>query len=288
MPDFLYDIWLDATVDTVKLIPFLFATYLFMEYLEAKMGTHSEKALRKSGKFGPVLGALIGIIPQCGFSAAAASLYSGGVISLGVLAAVFLSTSDEMIPIFISRAVPFEKTAAVLLIKVICAAISGVLIDIVLGRFFPTDDNGRHIHSLCEEEDCRCEDGSIWKSAAVHTAKITVFIYLITFAAALLVHAIGESAMQTIAGAPAGGTFLACLIGLIPNCAASVMITEFYLNGFMTFGQMIAGLLSSSGVGLLVLFRTNRSLRANLKITAALYLISVGWGIVIQVLGVSL
>ena len=281
------DILLDAVKDTAKLIPFLLVTYLIMEAIEEKAEAHSVQLLRKAGPAGPLLGALAGIVPQCGFSAAAASLYSGGVITAGTLLAVFLSTSDEMLPIFISEAVPVGTVARVLLCKAVLGAAAGVLVNALLHLAGRHRHSGKHIHDLCEQEHCHCEEGSILKSALIHTAQITAFIFVVTLAAALVIETAGEERVGALlTGSPVLGTFLSGLIGLIPNCAASVMITELYLKNLLSAGQMMAGLLVGSGVGLLVLFRTNRNLRSNLFILAALYAMGCAAGLLINALGI--
>lgn len=281
---------LDAVIDTVKLIPFLFVTYLFMEYLERKTEEKSTEALKKVGKAGPVFGGVLGIVPQCGFSAAAASLFSGGVISIGTLLAVFLSTSDEMLPIFISSAVGIKTIIRVVIAKVIIGVITGVVIDLVIYVAKYRTRTEKHIHDLCEQEHCGCEEeeGGIIHSALIHTLKITLFIFIISFVITLLVEGAGE---ERIAGflsdMPYLGVFLSGIIGLIPNCAASVMITQLYISGLLGAGQMMSGLLVGAGVGLLVLFRTSKHIKENLKILAVLYCAGVFWGLIIEALHIS-
>ncbi|MEE8815791.1 MAG: putative manganese transporter [Lachnospiraceae bacterium] len=285
---------LDALVDTLKLIPFLLVTYILMEALERKTEDKSASLLAKSGPFGPVIGALVGVVPQCGFSAAASSLYAGGLISIGTLLSVFLSTSDEMLPIFISEQVAVPTIVRILLTKAVLGLVSGLLVDLVL--YFTKWKNKvvRHrIHDLCEMEHCGCEEeeggiGGILKSALVHTVNITLFVFLITLVLTLLVEGIGEEAIASfLSGKEIAGVLLAGLIGLIPNCAASVMITQLYLEGMLGAGQMMTGLLVGAGVGLLVLFRTNSHPKENLKITALLYVIGVFWGLVMELFGIT-
>ena len=283
------DALMDAAVDTVKLIPFLFITYLVMEYLEDKTSEKTTEILARVGRLGPVFGGAAGALPQCGFSAAAASLYSGGVITAGSLLAVFLSTSDEMLPIFISKAVGADTIFRVLVWKIILGAGTGLLLDFVLLRFLNGRKAGLRIHELCEQEHCGCEEeeDGILRPAVTHTAHITLFIFLITFFITLLVELTGEDAIASfLTGKPVFGVFLAGIIGLIPNCAASVMITELYLRGLLGAGQMMAGLLVGAGVGLLVLFRTNRHMRDNLSILGILYASGVFWGLVIEFAGI--
>ena len=282
----LFDVLLDALLDTVRLLPFLFLTYLLMEYLEHKTGQKSARMMGRAGKLGPLLGAAAGAVPQCGFSAAAASLFSGGVITLGTLLSIFLSTSDEMLPILISEAVAIPVILKILAAKAAIGAATGFIVDAALDC--KPDQHGHHkdIHDLCEHEHCHCEDG-ILKSALRHTIQIMLFILVISFFIGLAIEAAGEEALAGfLTGQPVFGVFLAGIIGLIPNCASSVVITELYLQGILGAGQMMAGLLVGAGVGILVLFRTNRSLKENLKVTAALYAAGVAWGLLIELTGV--
>ena len=282
----------DAFVDTVKLIPFLFITYLLMEYLEHHTGDKSVKLLARMGNKGPVFGGLFGIVPQCGFSASAASLYSGGVITLGTMLAVFLSTSDEMLPIFISEKVAVSKVLEILGTKAVLGIVSGLAVDAVLRHTKYAHKADKHIHDLCVEshEDYDDHDeGSIFKAALIHTLQIIVFIFLITLALTLVVDGIGQKRIASFLNAiPFLGVFLAALIGLIPNCGASVALTQLYLAGMLSAGQMIAGLLVGAGVGLLVLYRTNHHHpRENIRITILLYCIGVFWGLIMEFLHIS-
>lgn len=295
------DVILDALLDTAKLIPFLFLTYLVMEYLEHKTKNRSKQIMKKSGSFGPLIGGVVGAFPQCGFSAAAASLYSGGVISAGTLLAIFLSTSDEMLPIFISEAVSAGTILRILGLKIVLGALSGFVIDI-LWRFggkkrkerevhqhIHREHHEKDIHDLCESEHCHCEDGSIMKSAFLHTLQITLFIFLVSLVIGFGVEMAGRDAIgYFISGKPIIGVFLAALVGLIPNCASSVVITQLYLTGILGAGQMMAGLLVGAGVGILVLCRTNKGGRENLGLIAILYGTGVFWGILIEVFGIVL
>lgn len=288
MASLVTDALLDAAVDTLKLIPFLFVTYLLMEILERNTQEKSETLLARSGQFGPLLGGLIGIVPQCGFSAAAASLYSGGLISLGTLYAVFLSTSDEMLPIFLSEQVPIEEIGKILAAKAVIGIVTGFGFDGIVRLVHYRYRSEKHIHDLCEREHCGCgeEEGGPVRAALIHTLHITVFVFLIACALTVLTSLIGKEALaRFLTSRPVTGVLLAGLVGLIPNCAASVMITELYLEGMLGTGQMMAGLLVGAGVGLLVLFRTNRHLAENLKITAVLYVIGTAWGLLIEALG---
>lgn len=269
----------DTLIDTVKLIPFLFLTYLAMEYLEHRTGEKSKGMIKKAGRMGPVLGGVLGIVPQCGFSTAASNLYAGRVISLGTLIAIYLSTSDEMLPILISEQAPLELILRILLAKAAIGLAAGVMIDIIFGR--KRMEEHAHIHEICEHEHCHCEKGVV-RSALTHTAQILFFILLVTFALNLILHFVGEEALAgLILNRPLLGPVLAGIVGLIPNCAGSVVITQLYLQGAMNLGAAMAGLLTGSGVGLLVLFRVNYNKKENLMILILLYGIGAMSGIVI-------
>lgn len=283
------DSLLEVLTDTLKTLPFLFMTYLIMEYIEDKAEDKTVAALGRARGAGPLVGSLLGLLPQCGFSTAAASLYSGGVITEGTMLAVFLATSDEMLPIMISESVSMSVIGHILLLKFVCGCIFGYLIDFAR-RLFSRRRMKMHIHDLCERENCHCEEGgSIFLSALKHTVNIIVFIFVISLICELLVDSLGVDA---VAGFFSGNEFLgvlmAALIGLIPNCAASVLITQLFMEGIITAGQLMAGLLVGAGVGLMVLFRTNRNMRDNLVITALLYGAGVISGMVIQAAGLVL
>ncbi len=288
MIDLIREAGLDALIDTARLIPFLFITYLIMEYIERKTEDRSTHGLSRAGRLGPLFGSLVGVVPQCGFSAAAAGLFSGGVITTGTLLAVFWATSDEMLPIFLSEAVPLPVILKILGVKVLIALCSGFLIDGIL-FLLRGSKNEKHIHDLCEQDHCGCEEEhGIVRSALIHTLKITLFILVISFAITLLVDGLGEEAVSGfLTRQSVGGVLLAGLIGLIPNCASSVMITQLYLEGIMGAGQMMAGLLVSAGVGMLVLLRSNRHAAENARLIATLYVVGVVWGILIELTGIT-
>ena len=272
------DVVTDTLLDTVKLIPFLLLTYLAMEYLEHKTGQKAQRLVRKAGKFGPVIGGTLGIVPQCGFSAAASNLYTGRVITLGTLIAIYLSTSDEMLPILISEQASVRTIVLILLAKAAIGIIAGFVIDIVFSSHKAED---HHIHEICEQEHCHCEEGSIFRSALVHTVQIGFFILIITFLLNLLFFLVGEDVLAgLILNRRILGPVLAGIVGLIPNCAGSVAITQLYLEGVIGTGAMLSGLLTGTGVGLLILFRVNHDRKENLKILGLLYFIGVSVGIV--------
>lgn len=278
------DIILDCLIDTLKTVPFLFLTYLLMEYIEHRTSDKTKSMIRRAGKWGPLFGGVLGVIPQCGFSAAAAGLFSGRVITLGTLLAVFLSTSDEMLPILLSSQVPLPLILRILAQKAVIGVLAGFFVDFVF-RKFNQRKIGSKIHDICVQEHCECEH-SIVKSALKHTGNIALFLLVVSLALNLVIGLIGEENLgRLILNWPVAGELLAGVIGLIPNCAASVVITTLYMEGAMSAGAMMAGLLVGSGVGLLVLFRTNKSRAENLKISAMLYVIGVLGGIATGLLG---
>lgn len=274
--------------DSIRLIPFLLLTYLLMEYIEHKTKEKTRETIKKSGKFGPFFGALLGIVPQCGFSVSATNLYAARVITLGTLIAVYLSTSDEMLPIFLSEGVEIDVIIKILAIKLAIGMIAGFLIDFAIRLKHKEKEDKEKIIDLCEKEHCHCEHG-IFQSAVKHTVNIFVFIVIITFIINLAIHFIGE---ETIAGfmlnRPILGPIISGIIGLIPNCASSVIITQMYLEDIISVGTMIAGLLVSAGVGLAVLFRINKGIKENIKITVLLYVIGVLSGIILEVIGLTI
>ena len=283
----------DTLIDSVKLLPFLFITYLIMEYIEHKMKHKSKEVIKKSGRFGPLLGSVLGIFPQCGFSVSATNLYAGRVITLGTLIAVYLSTSDEMLPIFISEAVSPIIILKILGIKLLIGMISGFIIDLVISVFNKNkekqNDEEEVIGDICEEEHCHCNEKGILKSALSHTINIFLFIIIITFIINIAIYFIGEDTISNLLlNKPILGPIISALIGLIPNCAASVIITNMYLQKVISFGSMIAGLLTGAGVGLAVLFKTNHKIKENISIIVLLYVIGVISGVIIDLLKVAI
>lgn len=277
-----------ALFDSIKLIPFLFITYLIMEYIEHKTSDKAKNTIKKSGKFGPLIGSLLGIFPQCGFSVSATNLYATRVITLGTLIAVYLSTSDEMLPIFISEAVSPLLIVKILAIKLVIGMIAGFLIDLVLRIKNKDKQEEERIIDLCEKEHCHCEHGIV-KSSLKHTLNIFVFILIVNLIMEILINMIGE---DTIAGVlnnqPIIAPIIAGLIGLIPNCASSVIITQLYLDNVISAATMISGLLVGAGVGIAVLFKTNKGIKNNIRITILLYAIGVISGIILEFIGLSL
>lgn len=273
----------DSLIDSVKLLPFLFLTYLVMEYLEHKAGEKMQQAIQKAGRGGPLLGGLLGVFPQCGFSTAASNLYAGRIITAGTLLAVFLSTSDEMLPIMISENVSALVILKILSVKIVIGVLAGFAVDFI----FQDSKKEMRIEHLCEQHHCHCENG-IWKSALHHTVEIFLYIIFISFALNLLIGWAGEDVLgNMILNRPVLGEMAAALVGMIPNCASSVAITQMYLNGVLGPGALIAGLLSGSGVGLLVLFRVNDDHKENLKIMGVLYVAGVVGGLIVNCLGIT-
>ena len=364
--DLLIDILLDAGKDTLSLAPFLLVTYLALETLEHVAGDRVNGAIKRAGAAGPVAGSLLGIVPQCGFSAMAATLYAGRVVTLGTLVAVFLSTSDEMLPLLLAEQVPVQTMAMLLASKALIALVTGFIVDAairglrrnarahaairrtVLGTAANPahvncahDDHtggdiidevaeagvsADHIHELCERDHCGCDDDedeherdhghshdhghasehehhhghghdhghshegapvlSIIRSAISHTVRVSVFIFLVTLILVAVLETFGESAIeQFLRGNETLAVLGSALVGLIPNCSASVVITQLYLEGALQLAPMLAGTLISAGVGYLVLFRTNRSARENAVFLVMMYVIGAGWGLILSAFG---
>lgn len=364
--DLLIDILLDAGKDTLSLVPFLLVTYLALEALEHVAGDRVNGAIKRAGAAGPVVGSLLGMVPQCGFSAMAATLYAGRVVTLGTLVAVFLSTSDEMLPLLLAEQVPVQTMAMLLASKALIALVTGFIVDAavrglrrnvrahaairrtVLGTAANSahvncahDDHtggdiidevaeagvsADHIHELCERDHCGCDEDedehghghghehghegdhahergcacghehghshegapllSIIRSAISHTVQVSVFIFLVTLILVAVLETFGESTIeQFLRGNETLAVLGSALVGLIPNCSASVVITQLYLEGALQLAPMLAGTLISAGVGYLVLFRTNRSARENALFLAMMYVIGAGWGLVLSACG---
>lgn len=326
--DLFVDVLADSVIDTLKLIPFLLVTYLAMEALEHFASNKVKEAVEHAGAAGPVVGALLGSLPQCGFSAMAATLFSGRVVTAGTLVAVILSTSDEMIPVFVAHQEPASRMLSIIAIKVVIGIVAGLLLDLVLRLLHRAGDGHAHIHELCEREHCHCEEADeleeldddhhdhddrgdhhdhhdhghhhghghshhgawgIVRSACVHTAQVTAFIFLISLLFGLIIESLGvDSIRSMLAYHPVRATFIAALVGLIPNCGASVAIAELFLDGTLATGPMLAGLLSSGGVGLLVLWRTNADARQNVYVTLLVYVVAVLAGLAACALGILL
>ncbi len=274
------DVLPDAALDSLKLLPFLFLTYLAMELLEHKASDKTYSIIYRSGRLGPLIGATLGAVPQCGFSAMASNLYAGRIISVGTLIAIFLSTSDEMLPVMISSGIPVLTMVYILLYKIAVGMIVGFACDLL---FFRRRSGAEELSHICEREHCHCERG-IFVSAVIHTVKIFLFVFIMNFLLGTAIFFIGEDRLSSVIhGAPLLSHILSSLIGLIPNCAASVIITSLYTDGLITAGTMLSGLLTGSGIGLMILFKMNRNVKENLAVCGVLLLFGVLFGILADI-----
>ena len=277
----MFDSLMDAIIDTLHLIPFLIVTFLVLEFIEHKLKKKSKKNLTKSKRFGPIIGALLGAFPQCGFSAVASNLFSSRVITMGTVVAIFLSTSDEMLPMMISEHTAIKELSLILIFKVIIGMIIGLIVDLIINR----NDEQEQVHELCDHDHCDCEHHGVIVSSLIHTLKITLFILVANLAINLLIFFIGEDTLSDILlNKNIFKYFIASLFGLIPNCASSVIITEVYLNGLITIGTLLSGLLTGSGIGILILFKQNKNLKENLTILSIIYTVGVVLGILVDIL----
>ena len=282
--ELLLDIMKDTLLDCAKMLPFLFFAFLLLEAIEHRASEKINKKIASSGKAGPAIGAVLGCIPQCGFSVFCANLFSNGVITLGTLIAVFLSTSDEALLIILSHPQQKLEIFRLLAVKIVIALIFGYAVDFFVKKH-PSPE--KHIEDHCH--DCGCHDrhGGILKPAVKHTVKILLFLILIVFVLNFLVEALGiEFLSKILLNDSALQPFIAALIGLIPNCAASILLTEFYLKGALSFASVIAGLCTGAGAGLIVLLKENRNIKENLKIIAILYLIAVISGSILSLFSI--
>ena len=284
MLDMILDCALDALKDGALSIPVLFIAYLLMELLERSKRLDENILHAYSRKAGPAVGGLLGVVPQCGISGAAATLFSTGSITVGTMLAVFFATSDEMLPVMLSSAgeIGMSRILRIVAAKAGLGIALGYLVDFLAKGLFTRKD----IHSFCEREHCECEEeeGTALHAALVHTVKITGMLIVVTFVLNLLLASIEPDRLRgTVFAQPVVGALLLALLGLIPNCSVSVILTQAYISGIIGVGGLFAGLLSNAGIGMLVLFRTNRSLRENLTVVAISYVLSALSGIVIGI-----
>lgn len=280
------EVIIDALLDSIKLVPFLFIVYLIMEYIEHKAGSKTIKVVEKSGRAGPIMGSVLGAFPQCGFSVMASNLYVAGIISIGTLISIFVSTSDEMMPIMISSGMEVSKILKIIGLKVFIALIFGFMIDLILYK--KNKKAKKEISNLCEHEHCHCNDNII-KSSLKHTFNILIFIIAVNVLVNLLIYFVGEKSISGLfVQSTVLGPIVSGIIGMIPNCASSVIITELYINGTINFGSLMSGLIINSGVGLIVLFRLNKKYKENFIILGLLYLISIISGIIINILKITI
>ncbi len=286
------DVLLDTLLDAAKLIPFLYLTYLLLEFIEHRAKEQTEALMKKAGKWGPLLGGALGAVPQCGFSASMSNFYAENIISLGTLVAVFLSTSDEMLPIMVSGISSGDIRAwsvvKILLVKILCGVVVGLIVDGV-ARLCSKKEKDIDIESLCHDDHCGCEEGNIFLSALIHTLKILAFILVVSFALNTVIYFIGEDALGSfISSLPVVvGPLATALVGLIPNCASSIVITQLYMSGVISAGSMLAGLLSGSGIGLLILFRVNKNMKSNFAVLGIVYGSGAVIGIICDLLKVT-
>lgn len=286
------DVLLDTLLDAAKLIPFLYLTYLLLEFIEHRAKEQTEALMKKAGKWGPFLGGALGAVPQCGFSASMSNLYAENIISMGTLVAVFLSTSDEMLPIMISGISSGDIRAwsivKILLVKILLGVVVGFIVDGV-ARLCSKKEKNIDIESLCHDDHCGCEEGNIFLSALIHTLKILAFILVVSFALNTVIYFIGEDALGNfISSLPVVvGPLATALVGLVPNCASSIVITQLYMSGVISAGSMLAGLLSGSGIGLLILFRVNKNMKSNFAVLGIVYGSGAVIGIICDLLKVT-
>lgn len=284
--EFLHEVLLHALKDTVTVLPFLFLTYLFLEYVEHKASGKINSFMQKSGTLGPLVGGALGAVPQCGFSAVVANLYCTKIVTLGALISVFLSTSDEMLILMVSARLSAKTIIGILLYKVLVGILVGFAIDLVI-RLMKKPKAEINIDELCENDGCRCE-GGIFRSSIHHTVSTYLFILICTLAINTVIFFVGDEPIRELLhGKAVISHLLAAVFGLIPNCAASVILTEFYTGGFITLGTMLSGLFSGSGVGLLVLFKVNKNIKQNLIIVGILILCGFSFGLLADAVGLG-
>ena len=275
------EIILDTILDSLKVLPFLFIAFLIIEFFEHKLSHKTENTIKKAGKFGPLIGSLLGALPQCGFSVLATNLYITRIISLGTLMAIYLSTSDEMLPILIAEKASLSSILLLVGLKVLIGLICGFVIDLIIRKEEPKEH-----FDICEHDHCDCEHG-IFIPAIKHTLKTLIFIFIITFVLNFAFHYIGEDNIKHIFDKTNLFTpLIAALIGLIPNCGSSIILTELYIANILPLSSALAGLLTNSGVALLVLFKSNKNIKENTKIVGILYLISIITGLLLKIFGV--
>ena len=279
-------ILLDTLFESLNLLPFLLITFLIIEFIEHKASKKSIQMLTKTKKYGPIIGGILGATPQCGLGVMATNLYATNIITIGTLIAIYLSTSDEMLPVLISEGMPFSKILIILLIKIVIGIACGFIIDFIFRK------KNKHtkidVQELCENEHCHCEN-SIIKSSLIHTLKTFSFIFLVSFVLHIFIHEIGEDKISNLLlNGNIFTPFLSSIIGLIPNCAGSVVITELYVNNVISFGSMLAGLLTGSGISILILFKVNNDLKDNMMILGTIYIIGVIVGILFNLVGITI
>ena len=275
------DVIQDGLLDTLKILPYLLITFIILEFIEHKLSHKNKDILSKNKKYGPFVGSILGALPQCGFGAMASELFSSRVITIGTLVAVYLSTSDEMLPIMISEQVDILLVLKIIGFKVLIGIIVGLIVDLLLKR----KEEHEHIHDLCEEDHCACEKDGVIISSIKHTLKIGLFILIANLLINILIFKVGEESIsKVLLNKNIFTYFLASLIGLIPNCASSVIMTELYLSKLITIGTLLSGLLTGSGVGILLLFRINKNLKENFLILSIIYFTGIIIGMIVDLI----
>lgn len=271
----LLDVFIYSIKHAALIIPFIFISYLLIEYVTHK---HSEKIngwLSKKGKYGAFIGSALGIVPQCGFSTTVATLYSRRIVTIGTLFAVLISTSDEAILLFIRYPEKLHILALLLVTKFVVAASIGLAID----KFLPNIVSSENEAQEYIEESCKCCNHNIWKSSIKHTLFVFGFLFVFTFLFKGLIVLIGEDNLESfLLGGSIFQPVLASLVGLIPNCASSMIVTNLYLEGTLSFSSMLAGLISNAGIGIIVVFRNNKKMKENIKILGILFIVAVAVG----------
>ena len=274
------DVLLDGLIDTLKILPYLLITFIILEIFEHKLKDKTKKSLSKSKKVGPLVGSLFGALPQCGFSAMAANLFSSRVITIGTLVAIFLSTSDEMLPIMISEQIDFLLVIKIIGFKILVGIVIGFIVDL----FYKRKEAKQEKLEICEHDHCHCEENIIF-SSIIHTIKIGLFILIANLLINIIIFYVGEDSLKDLLLNKNIFTyFIASLIGLIPNCASSVILTELYLSNLITIGTLMAGLLTGSGLGLLLLFKTNKDIKENISVLSIIYIVGIVIGIIIDII----
>lgn len=285
--EFLDEVLWHGFVDTLKLVLFLFLTYLLMEFIEHKASDKVKDTMTRAGSFGPVIGGIFGAVPQCGFSAAAANLYTGRVITLGTLIAVFLSTSDEMLPILVAENMKIGKVLLIIVYKCVVGIAMGFTVDLVM-KAMKIGKEDINIDEICDNDDCHCENGII-SSAIHHTLSVSFFVFAVTVCVNALVFFVGDDALSgTLFALPVVSHLLSAVVGLIPNCASSVALTRLAMSGVISAGAMMSGLFAGAGVGILILFKMNRRPKENALILALLVVIGTVFGLFADLIGISL
>ena len=273
------DVLIDGVIDTLKLLPYLIITFLVLEFLEHKLIKKNQKLLINNQKYGPLLGGVLGALPQCGFSTMASSLFSARVITMGTLIAVFLSTSDEMLPIMISEKTDIKILLGIIIFKVVVGIIIGFIIDLI----FRKKKYSKEINDLCEHDHCHCKEKNIFLSSIIHTLKTALFILIANILIGIIIYKVGEeNVSHLLLNNNILTYFISSLIGLIPNCAGSVIITELYLSNLISIGTLLSGLLTGSGIGILILFKTNKNIKENILILSTIYFIGIIMGIIVD------